>query len=252
LKIGLRHDIDTSYGLRWGLQKITSIEKIHDVRSTFFIRIDIIKSKKDITTLKKLLKEGWEIGLHLINTDGRPNLKSPQEELDILKKYIETPIHGVTYCGSTIGWRGQTTWRVMDHLNLKYMQGYGTPETQTTTPVIPTHLSLDINYVQNFGEEKGYSKFREDLLRDLELNQCATVLTHPEWFVRTVGSHGLMKIPLTLLRKQMLNKTYDRFLHDFNEQVEFLRYIEFLATTDICEYSDKSHNMTKPDTEGET
>lgn len=73
--IGLRHDIDTVIGLRLGLPKIISIEKRYDVRSTFFIRVDIIKSKNDVNLLKKLVKEGWEIGLHLINTDSRANFR---------------------------------------------------------------------------------------------------------------------------------------------------------------------------------
>lgn len=97
--IGLRHDIDTVYGLRLGLPQIISIERKHGVRSTFFVRIDLIKSKKDVATLKKILDEGWEIGLHLINTDGRPNLIHPMEELNLLQSHLEAPIYGVTYCG---------------------------------------------------------------------------------------------------------------------------------------------------------
>jgi len=228
LKIGLRHDIDTVYGLRWGLQKIISIERSYDVRSTFFIRIDIIKSKKDVVALKKLLEEGWEVGLHLINTDDRPSLTSPQEEVDILKRYLETPIHGVTPCGSTIGWKGETTWRVMDRLNLLYIEGYGDHDIELATHVMPNHLSLDIHYVRKYGEELGYEKFKDDLLNDLNTQGYATVLTHPEWFVRTVGGSGLMKIPLTVLRKKMMNKVYEKFLNDFRGDVEFLKYVDLL------------------------
>lgn len=35
-----------------------------------------------------------------------------------------------------------------------------------------------------------------------------------------------MKIPLTLLRKKMMNKIYDRFLCEFKGKVEFMRYVD--------------------------
>jgi len=66
--VGLRHDVDTVYGLRWGLPKIISVEKKYDVRSTFFVRVDVIRSDKDKHALKRIADDGWEIGLHLINT----------------------------------------------------------------------------------------------------------------------------------------------------------------------------------------
>ena len=159
--IGLRHDIDTVYGLRLGLPKIISIEKRYDVRSTFFIRVDIIKSKNDVNLLKKLVKEGWKIGLHLIHTDGRANFMTPKEELDLLFSHLEAPIYGVTPCGSTIGWKGEKTWNVMEYLNLQYLEGYGVPETELTTFVMPAHLSLDLYYVRKFGEKEGYNKFKK-------------------------------------------------------------------------------------------
>ena len=75
-------------------------------------------------------------------------------------------------------------------------------------------------------EKEGYRRFKKDLLCKLEKDGLATVLVHPEWFVRTVGGHGLMKIPFTLLRKKMMNKIYDRFLCQFKGKVEFMRYID--------------------------
>jgi hypothetical protein len=96
------------------------------------------------------------------------------------------------------------------------------------TFVFPTHLSLDISYVRNFGEKKGYQKFKEDLLQRLEREGIATVLVHPEGFVRSVQSRSLMKIPLTLLGKGMMNKVYDGFLSEFKNRVKFRKYV------DIC------------------
>jgi len=66
--VGLRHDLDTVYGQRWGLPKIVAIEKKYDVKSALFVRVDVVRSEKDKRTLKTFAEEDWEIGLHLINT----------------------------------------------------------------------------------------------------------------------------------------------------------------------------------------
>ena len=226
--VGLRHDIDNVYGLRWGLPKVVSLEKKYGVRSTFFVRVDVIRSRKDREVLRRIVDEGWEVGLHLINTVGDPKLPSPKGELELLKKLVGAPIYGVTPCGKTIGFKGDVTWKTMDSLGLEYMEGYGLPKFSVNTFVMPTHLSFDIYYVRNFGEREGYLRFKKDLLQKLEKDGLATVLTHPEWFVRSVGGRGLMKIPLTLFRKKMMNRVYDRFLHEFKHKVEFKRYVELL------------------------
>jgi hypothetical protein len=226
LIIGLRHDIDNTYGLRKGLPKVINLELERGIRSTFFIRIDVIKSEKDIMILRKISEDGWEIGLHLINTTGDPRLPSPEEELKHLRKLLGVPIYGVTPCGKTIGFKGDLTWRVMDSLGLKYMEGHGAPGFSTHTFVMPTHLSLDIYYVRKFGEREGYMKFRNDLLEVLKKNGLATVLVHPEWFVRSVGGSGLMKIPLTLLRIKTMGRVYERFLSEFKGKAKFKRYID--------------------------
>jgi hypothetical protein len=113
----------------------------------------------------------------------------------------------------------------MDSLGLDYMEGYGMPDLKVDTFVFPTHLSFDIFYVRNFGEKEGCQRFKEDVLHRLKRDGLATVLVHPEGFIRTVQSHGLMKIPLTLLRKKMVNKVYDRFLCEFRGKVEFEKYV---------------------------
>lgn len=221
--IGLRHDVDNTYGLRKGLPKIINLESRLDIRSTLFVRADVIKSEKDIEMLRRITDEGWEIGLHLINTVRSPGLPPPEKELELLRRVSE--IHGVTPCGKTIGFKGEITWKVMDSLGLDYMEGYGMPEIPVRTFVMPTHLSLDIHYVRKFGEKEGYAKFKEDILKQLEKG-VATVLVHPEWFVRSVGGSGLMKIPLTLLRIKMMNRVYEEFLLEFKDKVKFKRYID--------------------------
>jgi len=226
LIIGLRHDIDEVYGLRWGLPKLISLEEKYDVRSTLFVRVDVVRSDKDCSALRRIVDGGWEVALHLINTIGDSGLPSPRGELELLKKLVAVPVYGVTPCGKTIGFKGDVTWRTMDSLGLDYMEGYGVPDFSVKTFVMPTHLSFDIYYVRNFGEKEGYRKFKKDLLCKLEEDGLATVLVHPEWFVRSVGGHGLMKIPLTLLRKGMMNKVYDKFLCEFKGKIEFKRYID--------------------------
>lgn len=132
----------------------------------------------------------------------------------------------MTPCGSTIGFKGDVTWRIMGSLGLDYMEGHGMPDFKVDTFVFPTHLSFDIHYVRNFGEKEGYRRFKEDLLHRLQRDGLATVLVHPEGFVRTVQGHGLMKIPLTLLRKGMMNKVYEEFLCEFKDKVGFKKYID--------------------------
>jgi len=224
--VGLRHDLDTVYGLRWGLPKIVSIEKKYDVKSTIFVRVDVVRSDKDKRFLKTLASEGWEIGLHLINTVNDSRLMSPEGELKRLRELLDAPIYGVTPCGSTIGFKGEVTWRIMDSLGLKYMEGYGMPEFKVNSFVFPTHLPLDIYFVRNFGEKEGYVRFKQDMLLRLESGGLATVLVHPEGFVRSVIGKKVMKIPLTLLRKGMINFVYHKFLGEFRNMVEFERYID--------------------------
>ncbi|MGC8988268.1 hypothetical protein [Infirmifilum sp.] len=222
--VGLRHDIDNTYGLRKGLPKLVEIEDKLDLRSTFFVRVDVIQSREDERALRRIEDEGWEIGLHLVNTIGTPALPSPQEELERLRRVFE--IHGVTPCGKTIGFKGEVTWRVMDSLGLKYMEGYGEPGFPVRTFVMPTHLSLDIYYVRRFGEKRGYSLFKADLLRMLGERGVATVLVHPEWFVRSVGGAGATKAVMTILGIKMLNNIYRTFLQEFSGVIKFMKYID--------------------------
>jgi len=96
-------------------------------------------------------------------------------------------------------------------------------------------LSLDISYVRNFGEKEGYRMFKGDLLHRLGQNGIATVLVHPEGFVRSVQSSGLLKILLTLLRKGMMKSVYENFLCEFGDRVEFKRYDDICGVCDVTE-----------------
>jgi hypothetical protein len=44
--------------------------------------------------------------------------------------------------------------------------------------------------------------------------------------VRSVQNHGLLKIPLTLLRKGMMESVYENFLCEFRDKVGFKKYVD--------------------------
>jgi len=233
--IGLRHDVDTTYfGLRKGLPIVVELERKFNVKSTLFVRAKIIKSNQDWCYLRRLEKEGWEIGLHLDNTINTPELPSPQEELKFLTEEVGLNIYGVTPHGGLIGWKGNTTWQIMASLGLKYMEGYGKPPP-SKTPVIPTHISFDIGCVRNYGERLGYEDLKKNLNIKLENKHIATVLTHPEWFVLSVGLpyknkwiDRLTKAMLTLAQKRIMRSSYGRFLAEYSGQTELVKYIDLI------------------------
>lgn len=105
-----------------------SLEEKYGVRSTFFVRVDVIRSDKDCSVLRRIADDDWEVALHLINTIGDSGLASPRSELELLEKLADVSVYGVTPCGKTIGFKGDVTWKTMDSLGLDYMEGYGVPD----------------------------------------------------------------------------------------------------------------------------
>jgi len=230
LIIGLRHDVDTIWDLKWGISKVIELEREYKVRSTFFVRIDLLGSEKYCNYLKQIVNEGWEIGLHLINTINDPKRPSPENELNFLRKRV-TGINGVTPCGSTIGFVGDVSWVTMDSLGLKYMAGYGSPNYQVKTFVMPTSLNFDLYYVRNFGAKEGYERFKKDLKKEINKSELVTVLVHPLYFVFSVGTHGhFMKYIMTILRKRLMNEVYEDFIFDFKPRTKFMTYIDAYNT----------------------
>jgi len=230
--IASRHDVETTLGLRYGMPKVIEIEKRHQIKSTIFVRPDILKNNADISFLQHLEKDGWEIGLHLRNTVGRRDMPSPKEELKFLRENVKIKVHGVTPCGAVIGYKGDITWRTLDSLGLDYMEAYESPPVGVKTYVMPTHLSFDIYYIKRFGETVGYQQFKKDLTKTLKDQKIATVLTHPEWFTRSVGMAfnnvwkiRISKLLLSLTGKRKMGKVYDKFLSDFKE-AQFMKYID--------------------------
>jgi len=228
----LRHDVDSVWGLRKGVPLIVRLEEKYDVRSTFFVRVRVLQNDSDWKLLRELQDSGWEIGLHLDNTDGRNNIPPPEWELNVLREH-GLIIHGVTPHGTIIGWNNPLkNWSVMDRLGLKYVEGYGEPPEGMKTLVIKTHLSLDIYYVRRYGVNMGYRLFKRDLERRLCSDGYVSVLTHPEWFVRSVGVMGsgiyakVMRLLMTILNIRKLTGVYELFLNEYHDQCT--RYIDWV------------------------
>ena len=232
--IGLRHDVDNIYGLRKGLPILIGIEEKFGIKSTIFVRTDILPEKSDKGYIKQLQDKGWEIGLHLINTTNTPELSSPQAELQFLRD-ISLNIQGVTPCGKTIGFKGDVTWKIMDSLGLQYMEGKDYPNFKTKTFVMPTHLTFDHAYVKKFGENKGYQVFTQDLDKMLLERGQATILSHPEWFVRSLGYDSknktvirLSKVIFKILNKRLMSNVYSQFLSDYSKKTRLIKYIDLM------------------------
>ncbi|MHA1632914.1 MAG: hypothetical protein ACTSXC_08945 [Candidatus Freyarchaeota archaeon] len=230
--IGLRHDVDYYLGLRLGLPRLMELEKRYGVRSTIFVRVELLKSERDIALLKAAEEGGWEIGLHLANTI---NAKRALEELKELRSHGFN-IRGVSPCGKRggPGWRGGKTWSVMDRLNLEYICGYGKPTFKTQTCVFPVdHVTLD-TLIETRGKD-GYRVFKKLIQESLRRKGVASVLTHPEYFLFSVG-HRLptkirvvewpVKLLYTFLKKNMVPKYYEEFL---SENARYCRtYIQLI------------------------
>ena len=222
--VGLRHDVDTVYGLRWGLPKIISIEKKYDVRSTFFVRVDVVHSDKDLRVLKRIADEGWEIGLHLINTINDSKLMSPEDKLKSLRKLLGVPIYGVTPCGSTIGFKGDVTWRIMDSLGLIYMEGYGMPDFRWT--LLCFRHTCPLTFIM-----LGILERRKDIegLRRI----CCIGLNGMDWqqflCIRKVCENCARpwfdEVSFNVAEKRDDNKVYEKFLCEFKNKVELKKYI---------------------------
>ena len=231
--IGLRHDIDNEWAITKGVPKIIALEKKYNVKSTFFTRVDALKTENSRSYLLSLQDEGWEIALHLINTIDSPAYEPAIKELETLKSF-GFRIRGVSPCGKTIGFKGEQTWRVMDRLRLDYMCGYNSPVKKLKTYVMPNHLSFDIHYVRKYGEIEGYKRFLSDLNLRISKEGHATVLVHPEWFVRSVGKqvssllmYRMYKILYTLMKKNLMNRVYEKFLeYGLSRNYIFMPYIE--------------------------
>ena len=229
MKIALRHDIDYVFGLRKGLPKMISIEESFNVKSTLFIRADLLTKSSDVEYLRGLEKRGWEIGLHLANTI---DIKAARQELKHLQS-LGFSIKGVTPCGKrgSPGFKGDITWSVMDSLGLEYMLVRSSlkPQFKAKTKIFPHPQlpSIDNFYIRNFGERRGFEKLVTDIDEVLKNKGGVCLLSHPEYFYASVGvllpksirriNRLVIKPVFTVLRKRLLTKTYINLLEKYGK-----------------------------------
>jgi len=249
--IGLRHDVDTSFGILKGIPKTIEIERVYKVRSTFFIRVKALKRSglEGIKILRNIEKDGWEIGLHLDNIWNIRKMPSPLEELQQLQSY-GFKIYGVTPHGGIFHPKRNIVWNVLDSLGLRYIQGYGEYPKNIKSIVIPRHITLDW-FIKRYGYKDGYKRFISKLYENLTKYRIGIVMTHPEYMVLSPGllnyigarSAGykarLLKflnkltIPLsTLFKYRVLNEIYRLFLEEH-------RMYEFKTLYEISKLIDK-------------
>jgi len=231
--IGLRHDVDTSFGILKGIPKTIEIERTYGVKSTFFIRVKALEKSglEGVKILKDIEEEGWEIGLHLDNIWNIKKMPSPLEELKELQSY-GFKIYGVTPHGGIFHPKRNIVWYVLDSLGLKYIQGYGECPINIKSIVIPSHITLDW-FIKRYGYKDGYNRFIRKLYENLSKWNIGIVMTHPEYMILSPGlinyigarSKGykarLLKflnkltIPLsTLFRYRVLDDIYRHFLEE--------------------------------------
>ncbi len=235
--VGLRHDVDTIIGLKKGVPKVVEIEESFGVKSTFFIRPVLLIDNDSISMLKRIEERGWEIGLHLDSTAGAHAIEKARKELYLLRSKGFN-VEGATPHGGLIGFR-EETWRVLDSLGLKYIQGYGTHPSWVKSKILPNPMTLDI-LVKKRGVVKGLDEFINILTKRLEERKIAIVNTHPEYFVISVGSslfsrtdvsrkHSLnarvyklidnvLKIMYSLANYKLIDKAYEILLENLREK----------------------------------
>lgn len=184
--VGLRHDVDTGYDFTHGIKPVSKLEDRSDARSTFFVRVRLLRGHLDrVRVLEELQDDGWEIGLHLDNTVASPKDPPPQEELEELIQ-LGFRVHGVTPHGGLYGFQGRVTWEVMDSLGLEYMMGYPPFPKHHRTPIIGPHHTIDF-LVKKLGVKMGVKALLQQLGSDIGERGYGVVLMHPLYMKFSVG-----------------------------------------------------------------
>ena len=121
-RIGLRHDVDTAIGLLRGVGRLVEVEDRLDARSSFYVRARIVErlGERACRLLRLLEDDGWEVGLHLDDSDG--SLGTAYSEYMVLRR-CGVSVRGVTVHGGIIGCRGWLTWRTIGMMGVEYIHG---------------------------------------------------------------------------------------------------------------------------------
>jgi hypothetical protein len=224
----LRHDVDHPHGLDDGLCKVIDIERKHGVRSTFFLRFDRgVSDHKYKSLYQDLEKQGWEFGLHLSNHEGRPDLPSPEHELETVRA-LGLNIIGVAACGGTYRWLDSKSWIVQDRLRLHYVCSSNIPipeghEMRST--IAPNHVTLDGLYLFKMGIPGG-QKYIEDFEEKLNKLNVLASLSHPNWFYITRSYLQPDNVKTTPFNNI---EPFDNFLSYFknNKDIKFKTFQEY-------------------------
>jgi hypothetical protein len=176
----LRHDFDWVHGLNLNVDRMFSIERKHEVRSTIFLRYDRgVSELKYQNFYKTLENNGWEFGLHLANHVNSKELPSPLQELKKVRS-LDLNILGVSACGGNFKWNKSLGYLVQDSLGLNYICSdmvVMKPEDYKFKSILtPFHLTLD-GYLKTDGFV-GFNRFLRAFTKKLEEQQTLAMLTH--------------------------------------------------------------------------
>ncbi len=80
-----RLESDPDYNPYYGIPEIMALEEKYDIRSTFFFRPlyeDSSSIEKYRNTIKQLLNNGWEVGVHLNNAELQSSIVDEKQQLE--------------------------------------------------------------------------------------------------------------------------------------------------------------------------
>jgi len=207
--VGLRHDIDTVLGLLLGVDRVLTIEDRFDVRSTFYVRLHVVKrlGKYGIRLLERLVAEGWKVGLHIDNSADDVSTPSPWHELSALEELLGGYVETVTVHGGLFGTEKQ--WL------LSKLCGLGRPVLNVWGPGycmgVPT---VTLDWMVARGVSDAAAAALKMLLGLVDGGLPAAVLTHPEYFVVSVGARFTLGGRAYSVRTRVL-KVAEKFLIPF-------------------------------------
>ena len=181
--VGLRHDVDTVLGLLLGVERVVGIEDRFDARSTFYVRLRVVKKlgRRGVRLLERLVDDGWRVGLHIDNTVDHPSLASPWHELLAFEELLGVRVSTATIYGGLFG--GEKRWLLSKLCSL------GRPVLNVEGPgfclSIPT---VTLDWIVARGGRSASEAALQRLLGVSGAGLPVAVLTHPEYFVVSVGA----------------------------------------------------------------
>jgi len=106
----------------WNVEKMVEIEREFGFRSSFYLLLSEYQIDKKLQTLKKLMSEGWEIGLHG-GLDTHNNKNKLLRQLELFSNYFGNKPNGIRQ--HYLKFDPENTWNIMNDLQLKYDTTWG-------------------------------------------------------------------------------------------------------------------------------